>query len=197
MWHTTGAEGFVSSGLSSAEEERSQGGAFVPKSHSSSRRLSTKSRTSRKSAISDDARSDAAASPPAGWATSHAPAENIAAAAATAATAATGDDDIFLPELPEMGGKDAQPPTPPHPNMDVFSREHSSMIAVAEPVGAALTPVGASGQITPDVMHSPTGACKAPAPMKPNLDVSSRERSPCVPASPHKAPPLPPPQDET
>ncbi|KAL1438533.1 hypothetical protein MTO96_047896 [Rhipicephalus appendiculatus] len=161
--HETKAQATTQEGFQ--KKSAHKGGSFVPKSHSSSRRPSTKSRTSRKSTNSEDARSDATASAPAGWTSGQAPAENVVAAPATAETAATGDDDdIFLSKLPKLGGKDVQPPTPPHPNMDVFSREHSSMIAVAEPVGTALTPPGegASGQNTPNVIHSPTGAARRP-----------------------------------
>ncbi|KAL3209285.1 hypothetical protein MRX96_009276 [Rhipicephalus microplus] len=183
--HTTGADGVVSNGLSSPEEH-SHGGLLVPKSHSSSRRLSTKSRSSHKSATSGDTRSDALTSPPTGWTSGQAP--NVVAA--TAETAVTGDDDTFLSKWPEMDGRDVQPPTPPHPNTDVFSREHSSLIEASEPVGAALTPAGegASGQMTPNVIRSASGACESPTPMKPSLMDFSRERSPNTPASPHKTP---------
>lgn len=197
------ADGFVNSGLSSPDEERSKPATLVPKSQVSTRRSSTKSKTSRKSGKSEDAKSDAAASPPAGWTIGQAPADDVvvapAPASAETADAHIADDDFCLPELSDLGGKELEPPTPMHPNLDIYSREHSTMAFVQPPVGAALPPFveGLSGERTPNVASTLSeapalsGVREAPTPMKPNLDVFSRERSPYVPASPRK-PPTPP-----
>lgn len=174
------ADGFVNSGLSSPDEERSKPATLVPKSQMSTRRSSTKSKTSRKSGKSEDAKSDAAASPPAGWTIGQAPADDVvvppAPASAETADAHIADDDFCLPELSDLGGKELEPP-----------------------VGASLPPFvdGVSGERTPiaasTLSEAPalSGVREAPTPMKPNLDVFSRERSPYLPASPRK-PPTPP-----
>lgn len=165
-------EGIVGSGLSSPPEEE-PGGTFVPPYLR--RRSSTKSKQSHKSGKSLDSKS-ACASPPAGW-TTHDPHAAVTSAGVAA------DADAFSPELSDLGELSAvrEPPTPPVPNLDIFSREPSPHVAS--------TPSGPPGD------EPPKSCSEAPTPMKPNLDIFSLERSPYVPATPKSihTPPCQPP----
>ncbi|KAK8757970.1 hypothetical protein V5799_004404 [Amblyomma americanum] len=191
---TSAGEGIVGSGQPSPTQEQA-GGSFIPPNLR--RRSSTRSKLSRKSGKTPEGKS-AGVSPPAGW-TTHDP------GAAVASPGGAIDADAFLPELSDLGelSPTMEPPTPPVPNLDVFSREPSTIETGAPPI--AVSPLVPnldlfSQEHSPYVAATPSGpprdkslkGCKeAPTPMKPNLDVFSLERSPYVPATPKSRDTLP------